>query len=156
MYPELPSFSMRSGEDEENSEETTSLLHRQSNTFKGALPTTGHKTTSSEDPGLVTDLMRENTRLADEVANLRRILQDQQQVPTIDSIIAHVDSNVETLFNRSTLVAELGVSRSRKRLRVATTVAVGQQQGQLCTLRTAPSLAYRSRKSLNCDLWLLF
>ena len=147
---------MRSGEDEENSEETTSLLHRQSNTFKGALPTTGHKTTASEDPGLVTDLMRENTRLADEVANLRRILQDQQQVPTIDSIIAHVDSNVETLFNRRTLVAELGVSRSRKRLRVATTVAVGQQQGQLCTLRTAPSLAYRSRKSLNCDLWLLF
>lgn len=94
MYPELPSFSMRSGEDEENSEETTSLLHRQSNTFKGALPTTGHQTTASEDPGLVTDLMRENTRLADEVANLRRILQDQQQVPTIDSIIAHVDSNV--------------------------------------------------------------
>jgi hypothetical protein len=99
MYPELPSFADHLIEENdsgvqssayaynsysaEQNEETASLLPRQSNAAvpisSGAHmysnPLVG---TREEAPELVTDLVRENSRLADEVANLKRILQDQQ------------------------------------------------------------------------------
>lgn len=66
-------------EDEEGGaavDESASLLPRQSS---AAVPvvTSSAGSAHKEAPELVTDLMRENTRLADEVANLRRILEDQ-------------------------------------------------------------------------------
>jgi hypothetical protein len=104
MYPELPSFAEHLIEENdggvqssayaynsysaEQNEETASLLPRQSsaavpissggNMYSNPLLGTSTRSEEGAAPELVTDLVRENSRLADEVANLKRILHDQQ------------------------------------------------------------------------------
>lgn len=85
LYPELPSFADHLAEEDHNAynnyaasqyEESASLLPR----VNALSPQSQHQLQDSahQNPELVTELVMENSRLAEEVANLKRMLDDQQ------------------------------------------------------------------------------